>query len=459
MKFHHTLLAKYLLIVLIGLILLPFSFPLLSIISYLPLEAMNKSSKTEAISTEDIEARWEKAARDLEGQPSSELIKKLQSIQADYQNAEVFWVNDRGELAFNSQEKNNLPNYWSSGYTVQFMKERIGGDPFTIVSFIGGDYEKGFVAFEMPRNELEPPMQKLLSRYEYVFIIGILIILGTFMLVSLLFFTKIRKRIVRLQEAMMMRDNDQIPFPVEVKKRDEISQLEKSFNLMVDQLKEGRKRSAEEEQLRRELIANLSHDLRTPLTTIRAHTYSLKEEDLSANGQVSLRVIDHKVTYVDRLIDNLMSYTLLTAGKYLYSPENVDVHYLIKLVIASWYPVFEKESFTIDVQLHDEKIHWYVDPQWMERIFENVFQNVLRHAREGAFLSISSEIEHNELMINITDKGPGMEKSSDDKGVGIGLAIVALMTKEMDVTWEIDSTSTGTSMTFTKKTHHFVDEK
>ena len=63
---------------------------------------------------------------------------------------------------------------------------------------------------------------------------------------------------------------------------------------MVQELETSRKREMEEEELRKELIANLSHDLRTPLTTIRAHAYRLKKEPLSTKGQESLDFIDEK---------------------------------------------------------------------------------------------------------------------------------------------------------------------
>lgn len=449
MKFIHSLLAKYLLIILVGLIILPFSFPLITVLTYLPTELFQGEKETDILSKGEIEEQWEDVANGLRGKSPSEITNYLTTKQEEYPEAKVFWVNEEDQLIYDSGE--SQPEKWSSAYTVQFMKERTGGDPFTVVSFIGDDSKNGFVVLEIPRNELDPPLQKLISNFDFVFIIGILLILGLFMLVSLLFFTRIRKRLVHLQEAMMIQDNNHIPYPIDVKKRDEISQLEQSFNLMIDALKKGREREVEEEQLRRNLIANLSHDLRTPLTSIRAHAYSLKEESLSSKGQTSILLIDHKVTYVNRLIENLMSYTLLTAGKYNYTPKKIDIHNLLRLLVASWYPVFEQEGFQIEVNLLEEKVFWNVDSEWIERVFENMFQNVLRHAKQGAFLSISSKLVDDELQISITDRGPGMEQSSEDKGVGIGLAIVSLMTNEMEIDWTISSTQRGTRMLFTKE--------
>lgn len=67
-----------------------------------------------------------------------------------------------------------------------------------------------------------------------------------------------------------------IPLPVVSESTDEIGQLEQSFNQMVKQLHESRYREKQEEQLRQDLIMSLSHDLRTPLTTVRTHIYQLK---------------------------------------------------------------------------------------------------------------------------------------------------------------------------------------
>ena len=87
-----------------------------------------------------------------------------------------------------------------------------------------------------------------------------------------------------------------------------------SFNWMIQQLEVGRKRAYEEELIRHRLIANLSHDLRTPLTILRGHVTRLNHESLSLEGQNSLTEINHTITRVGDLMDDLLTYTLLTSG-------------------------------------------------------------------------------------------------------------------------------------------------
>nr|WP_246593753.1 HAMP domain-containing sensor histidine kinase [Evansella tamaricis] len=245
----------------------------------------------------------------------------------------------------------------------------------------------------------------------------------------------------------MELDYHDIPDKVTVREKDEIGALEESFNRMVDRLKDSRNREQEEEKLRKELIANLSHDIRTPLATIRAHAYSLKSEELSTLGQESITIIDNKIDHLHTLIENLLSYTLLTSGRYTYRPEKVEMNRTIRLALKAWYPIFEREQFTVDIQLFKEPVYWNLDPNWLERILDNLFQNVVRHAKSGKYISITCE----DNTIYIRDKGPGMYSGSEQRGVGIGLSIVEIMTKEMGIVLDIDTSEKGTTITMTKK--------
>lgn len=274
------------------------------------------------------------------------------------------------------------------------------------------------------------------------------LILAIFLFISWTFFYTIRRRLLRLQQAMAEPAENGIPLAIPINKNDEIGQLENSFNIMVRKLEESREREQAEDVLRKQLIANLSHDLRTPLTTIRGHAYSLKKEPLSLKGQESLDLIDHKINHLGQLIENLLSYTLLTSGKYPYSPVKTDIVRLVRKSFAAWYPVFENMGFSIAVDLPETTFEWEVDPQWMERMLDNFYENIKRHANDGKYIAI--RIEPEAEMIVIEDHGPGLDADSTDKGAGIGLSIAALMLKEMRLHHKIETNANGTTITITK---------
>ena len=274
------------------------------------------------------------------------------------------------------------------------------------------------------------------------------LILTVFFSISWQFFYRLRQRLIRLQEAMAVpSDGNRLPRPmsVDTAREDELGQLEASFNRMVLQLENSRRRELEEEALRRRLIANLSHDLRTPLTVIRGHASRLRKEPLSPQGRDSLESVDRTITRVGELMDDLLAYTLLTSGKYPYRPVPTDIVRLARAAIASWYPAFEQSGFHIEVDLPEQAaLIWEVDPQWMTRVLDNLFQNVLRHAETGRYVGIAVNAELERLTIE--DRGPGMDEPSADRGAGIGLAIATYMLKEMKLQAHFASDENGTSV-------------
>ncbi|PLS17288.1 sensor histidine kinase [Bacillus sp. M6-12] len=440
MKLKNSLLSKYLLIIFIAIILVPASMPVFSIIFYMPaIEGPNIYQNGT-----DLEEMWQNEAKKLTGASNEQINKRLMQIKQEYQKATVFWVDQSGKSMFKQPDDVRVPDSWNPAYTIDFMKKSRGlkADPFTVVALIGDEQDQGFMVFQVPRSEMKAPGETVAERYSYLMILGVLFILLFFIFISWIFFSKIRKRLLRLQEAMTETSANGIPPAIEVDKPDEIGRLVAAFNSMIIQLEESRSREKEEEELRRQLIANLSHDLRTPLTAIRGHAFALKNEIISKKGQHSLELIDNKIGYLDQLIDNLLSYTLLTSGKYPYNPVNTDIVRVLRTSFAGWYPVFEDQGFQIELNIPEHPLYWEVDLQWMERVLDNLFQNINRHARDGKYIAIMADV--NKQAITIADKGPGMTGESEGKGAGVGLSIISLMLKEMKLNWSIESDEKGT---------------
>lgn len=428
----------------IGLVQISFILTALVVFNTEPLQQqINHLNATE------IEYTWHEEANAVLTNPTKEVEQLFLKWKEKYPESSMFWVDGDGRLQLEIDTTEKLPANWSSVNTAQFLKSRYNGDPFTVVAFVGEKDADGFVVLELPRDLLT--FQNV-QEYGHFFVFMFIGIILFFIFISFLFFRSIRKRLLTLQHAMDVREVDGLPVLIDVKKKDEIGQLEQTFNKMVQELKESRHREQLEEQLRKELIANLSHDLRTPLTKMRAHLYSLGKEELSKNGEQSVEMMDQSIQHVDRFIENLMSYTLLTANKYQYEPKKIDIVRLLRKTVASWYPLFEKEYFTIEVDflpLHEKE--WQIDPLWMERIVDNVLQNVLRHAKDGRFIQVNTVVTEYADVIVIKDRGPGIHHQSNESGVGIGLSIVDMMVKEMGLDWEISSDESGTTVKISRK--------
>lgn len=440
MKFRHSLLVRYLLLITTALVLWPFALP----VYYLPKYILDKDmqQKVKYIDTKKLEQMWNDEAKKLDGAPTDQVDKQLRSLKERYSMAIMFWVDAAGKTQLKLPEKKSIPDQWTFQESTKFMKKNVDNSLFTMIAFIGDDQSQGFMVFQVPLSDTQPPSVSVID--DKFLLVYTVLVFAIFLIASWVFFSKIRRRLVQLQTAMAEVDENGIPQKILVRKKDEIAQLGSAFNHMIDELKSSRKRELEEEALRKQLIANISHDLRTPLTTIRGHAYSLQKETLSPKGRESLHLIERKVDALSQLLENLLSYTLLSAGKYTLQQKETDVIRVTRTSAAGWFPVFEKEGFEVEVRLPEKALTWNVDPHWFTRILDNLFQNAVRHAKAGQYVGVSLEELDGRTAIVIEDKGPGMDSISSEKGAGIGLSIVSLMLQEMNLEWKITSSTNGT---------------
>ncbi|MFJ3390319.1 histidine kinase dimerization/phospho-acceptor domain-containing protein [Lysinibacillus sp. NPDC086135] len=444
MKFFRSLLAKYMLIIFLAISIVQLSYFAIAAFMF----GIGKTDfSSEVLRESEVEEKWLVEAKNIKNVTEETIAQHFKNWEDQYPKSSMFWVSEDGTLLTTLNATEQLPLKWTPAFTTKFIKDHYGEDPFTVIAFLGQDESNGFIVVEIPREVFNPPLRNVYEQYGNLLIVGVIVIILFFIAISFLFFRGIRKRLLRLQEAMEIRDVDGLPIATKVKKKDEIGQLEQSFNRMVCELRESKNREQKEEQLRRELIANLSHDLRTPLTKIRAQSYSVSKEVISEDGKQAIKAMETSIVNIDALIENLMSYTLLTASKYKFEAKEINVIRFVREQMTTWYPVFEKEGFEINIELQPfEKNEWQIDPIWLGRIFDNLFQNILRHASSGKYIGVQTESTERYDAFIIKDHGNGMKNESNAKGAGIGLSIVDIMVKGMDLDWDIESSESGTKI-------------
>ncbi|USB33465.1 HAMP domain-containing sensor histidine kinase [Paenibacillus sp. YPG26] len=448
-KFRSSLLSRYLLIVLAALMFVPVVIPLSFVASWLIKSAVvsdkHPVENKHFVRREYLTDNWHTAAEQLADASPDQIDQKLKQFKQKYPFASVFWVDHSGMTRL-QLPPGSRPVKWSNEDTIQYMKTSTGNrDYFAVVAFIGGNSsrQQGFMAIEIPPSYLE---LNGIASDPSLFAITLLLLFGFFAGISYLFFRRIRTRLLTLESAMHAPGEDGIPRKIHTGRADEIGLLEQSFNAMIDQLGDSRRREQEEEQLRKRLISNLSHDLRTPLTVIGSHLYSLKKEQLTDQGKQSLALMQDKMSDLDHLIDHLLSYNLLTSGKYAIHRKPQDVLRIVRESAAAWYPLWEREGLAPDINLEGDPLIWNVDEQAFRRVLDNLFQNIVRHAGSGGYIGLDTEMHHGHPALIITDRGPGMQADSGGKGAGLGLSIVQLLLKEMALGLEIESSGSGTLM-------------
>ncbi|QAY67253.1 sensor histidine kinase [Paenibacillus protaetiae] len=444
-KFRHSLLSRYVLIVLIAVIFLPIIFPLTAIAYLFTQGSFQQSGDGLKYGTAShVEEVWHNEAARLDAGRPDEVDKRLRELAGTYPEASVFWVDGGGTL-HPVQQTPELPAHWTADDAMRFMKDYVGGQPFTVAAFLGeGSTGPGFMVIQLPRSLFRNAFN--MQPGTPIYILVMFVLFGGFIFISLLFFRQIRQRLLRLQAAMALRGEDGLPLPIGRKKPDEIGQLEDAFNQMVEQLKASVHREREEQELRQQLISSLSHDLRTPLTVMNGHLYALQRERMSESGHAAMIQLAAKIDDLSSLIDNLLSYTLMTSGRYPLKLEELDVLRLVRETAASWYPLWEKEGIAADIDagVTERRLLWRIDRNGFRRVLDNLFQNVVRHASGGRYIGLSLQRQGDTDALVISDRGSGM--SGSGKGAGIGLAIVDHLIREMELEWEMDRSPDGTNV-------------
>ncbi len=431
-----SLLVRYLLLILLALII----FPLIPALFYLPNYISNSNSLLDPV---EIEREWRLEAGLLKDVPPERVKARLQILVDRYPGTEAFWV-DSDRLTWSIGEHPvDIPERWTYSDVIAFASQTGQKDQLTFTALLSGDVRNGFMTIRFPRALTSiadiPP-------YRNAALISLMIaVYALLLLVSFLFFYRIRIRLVRLEAAMTVKGESGIPSGIIPGKNDEIGRLELAFNTMSSQLKSMRESEKQEEELRKQLVANLSHDLRTPLTVIRQHVHTLLKRP-SDPSHGSLRIINRKLDDIGKLMDNLLSYTLLSAGKYPMEIKDTDILEELRNAAADWYPVFEEEGLEVEIDLPEQPVTWRIDPFWFRVIVDNLFQNVIRHAKTGRYIGIFCCEQEGEMVVAIRDHGPGIAYRSGAKGAEIGLSIVSLMIKDMNLQWKIDSENIGTTV-------------
>lgn len=224
---------------------------------------------------------------------------------------------------------------------------------------------------------------------------------------------------------------------------DEIDQLRFTFDVMAERIREQIAELEEQDRLRREMIANVSHDLRTPLTHLQGYieTVLLKEESLAPEARREyLEIALRHGERLGRLVSDLFELAKLDALREPIERERLPVGELVQDVAQKFSLNARDRGVTLVTGLEGGSNSILADVGLMECALENVLENAIRYTPEGGSIDIRIAVADQLLKIEIQDTGPGIDPEDvpqvfdrfyranrpvdeDDRGAGLGLAI------------------------------------
>ncbi len=260
----------------------------------------------------------------------------------------------------------------------------------------------------------------------------------------ILFLILVRKKIVYLK---LISDNvndianGKLGLTIGIKGKDELTQLAQNINYMSKELENTFEQERRLERTKNELITNVSHDLRTPLTSIIGYIDLLKRGQYNSNTQLQeyLETTYSKSQRLKYLISELFEYTRLSGVDANLNLNAVDLSGLLEQIVGEYIPIFEKERLIVQKSITQETIPIFIDVEKMVRVYENLFMNAIKYSMKPSELSVCLELMDNKAILKVSNKVEkppvsdpnklferffrGDKARKDDQGNGLGLAI------------------------------------
>lgn len=270
----------------------------------------------------------------------------------------------------------------------------------------------------------------------------------------------IRERICDLSHA---QENGYILIPSE---HPEIRELAAALNRLLDAFYQKKAGYAQSRLALAQMLSNLSHDLRTPLTVLSGYSELLKKQAAACGNEawdcpqkgsrtaynqtifddisVSAERIRQKTRELDRTIDEYFTLSRLESGDMHPVLQRTDLTALCHDVLLDYYDILEDAAFTVNPAIASAPVYADTDPEAFRRILKNLIDNAIRHGGAGNYLGLTLRRQDDAVVVEVEDHGPGISETDQEQifsrnyttahkasGSGLGLTIARNLARQM----------------------------
>ena len=305
-------------------------------------------------------------------------------------------------------------------------------------------------------------------------LIGILAFAVTFLLLQ----EKSAAYIGRISDAVERISEGDLNTQVEVVGDDEFSSMASNLNKMVEDIRRLMDKERESERTKNELITNVAHDLRTPLTSIIGYL-ELLSGPVVLPPEMQKKYIDiaySKAKRLEKLIEDLFGFTKMNYGKLAMHVSKVDIVKLLGQLLEESYPNFANKGLSYELQSNVPAKIITADGNLLARLFDNLIGNAIKYMRaeEPSFISMRIKDVGDFIQVEIEDNGKGISnkdlpyifdrfyradasRNSAAGGSGIGLSIVKKIIEDHGgKIWATSKENVGTVMYFVLRKYQEV---
>lgn len=284
-----------------------------------------------------------------------------------------------------------------------------------------------------------------------VFVIGVLIIIIIYLIARSFY---IEKQVESIANQLVDINKNKVDNKITIgllNKKIEI--LAKEINNVIQIKKQSESNKIKLENDLRKTIANMSHDLRTPLTSIKGYIQFLKyKDDLKDDEKKEyLNIAEERTKTLEILLNDFYELSLIDSLDFEMKLEKVNISRILQEILMEKYADFQQRKLCPKIEISNENIYILADIKSLERIIENLLSNIIKYAKDN--VSIYLEAVNNIVVLKISnstydlnsedaekifDRFYMADKTRSGKGTGLGLAIAKELVEKMDGSIEAD---------------------
>ncbi len=381
-------------------------------------------------------------------QKSSEVIQATMQTFSGGISDDIIVADSNGNILFYSENAAGIDK--NTAISGDFVKQAMDGGVCEI-SQLGGIYGSKYYIVGVPVLMFQN--QKTFSvgavfvtssathYYEYITTIikifcsaGIVTFALIFCFVGI-FSYKLTKPLQQMAKAAKAFGNGDFSIRVNVKSKDEVGELARAFNSMADKL-------AASEGMRRAFVANVSHELKTPMTTIAGFIDGILDGTIpTAREKYYLNIVTVEIKRLSRLVTSMLALSRIDSGELKMASQSFDISSTVLNTFLTFEQKIESKKINV-VGLEDNKpLYIEGDPDMIHQVVYNLVENASKFTNEGGNITVSVEDDGHDAIVTITNTGEGIPKdqigfifdrfyktdksrSHDKNGMGLGLYLV-----------------------------------
>ena len=346
----------------------------------------------------------------------TDLYNSLSAL-ASYHNSQIWLISADGEILLNTAAALDEENpeiidgfdpvalgseYYSTGTFFGYFKDKM----LSVMVPVTSDFRiNGYVAIHLPLQDVYQQRESLLARIDFLF----LLVFGLSFVILIFFSLVVYRPLKKIINGAKEYASGNLTHKIDVKSHDEMGYLASTLNYMSGELnKTG--------EYQRKFVANVSHDFRSPLTSIKGYVEAILDGTIPPEMQEKyLKIVLFETERLHKLTQSLLTLNDIDDKGNMLDLTSFDINAVIKDTAASFEGTCTKKRISISLILASRTLYVCADMGKIQQVLYNLIDNAIKFSNNDSTITVETTEKHGKVFVSVKDTGCGIPKASITK--------------------------------------------